>query len=252
MDTTTNIALEYHVQTRNSVAYKYMRNEHFVHYRDDIKKVTHERSVERRGREVKLPMAAALRDVSFNQAMVGRASRRDFAGTLTARELASILYYAVGIKAVESPLGGTRYNHFAASSGGMNSVDLFPIVLDVEGIDPGIYHYDVRRHVLTLVRPGDFRTWLDHELFYQTEWSRAGVVLAMTSSLGRLARKYGPRAYRLSLFDTGLVAQNIYLTASALQLKACASAGFIDDVLDEALQVDGYDVASFLTVMVGK
>ena len=252
MITTTNTAYEYHVQSRNSSAYKYMRNEHLVHYRDDIKAITAEKNVSLSTEHIKLPHAAPLQDVSLHRALMNRASNREFGESISLGELASVLYYANGTKEVRNQFGDSRYNRFAPSSGGMNSVEAFAIVLNVRGLANGIYYYNHRQHTLQAVRLGEFHDWLSEEVFYQTEWSRAGACVVLTSSFGKLAKKYGLRAYRLSLLDTGLVAQNIYLTASALDLKACASAGFIDDELNEALQVDGYETAAFLTVMVGK
>ena len=63
--------------------------------------------------------------------------------------------------------------------------------------------------------------------------------------------KYSLRGYRFGLLDVGHVSQNLYLVASALGLQVCATAGFIDDVLDSALGLDGLDVASMLMVLVG-
>jgi SagB-type dehydrogenase family enzyme len=73
----------------------------------------------------------------------------------------------------------------------------------------------------------------------------------LTAAVGRLAAKYGPRAYRLALLDVGHVSQNIHLVATAIGLNVCATAGFIDDELDGALGLDGIDVATMLTVLVG-
>ena len=49
----------------------------------------------------------------------------------------------------------------------------------------------------------------------------------------------------------GHVSQNLYLIATALGLKACASAGFIDHELDDALHLDGQNMSSLLTMIIG-
>lgn len=246
-----NIAYEYHEQSRNSAGYKYMKNEHFVHYNDEIKKITHSRAIEKEGEIIKLPFAMELQDVPIGEALLNRVSQRDYKHPLSLKELATILYYANGMKVVpgsEPP----RYNKFTPTSGGMMSVDIFPIVLNMESVENGIYYYDYLNHQMVTVNTGSFHEWLDEHVFYQKEWKNASVILVLTSAHGKLSKKYGPRAYRLSLLDVGLVAQNVYLTCSAMKLKVCASAGFIDEELDEALQIDGYEVASFLTTMIGK
>ena len=125
------------------------------------------------------------------------------------------------------------------------------MVLDVEGLDPGMYHYDSVRHDLALLRPGDFRDWLREVVLFQLEFPEAAAALVLTGAIGRLRAKYGLRGYRFALLDAGHVSENIYLVATALGLQVSATAGFIDDEMDAALGLDGLDTATTLVLLVG-
>lgn len=104
---------------------------------------------------------------------------------------------------------------------------------------------------MALIREGEFGLWLKSSVFYQPEFADAAVLLVLVSSVKRLTSKYGIRGYRLALMDVGHVSQNIQLAATALGLNVCATAGFIDDKVDEFVSIDGIDVASMLVVAIG-
>ncbi|MDF5808502.1 hypothetical protein P4123_14470 [Pseudomonas aeruginosa] len=52
------------------------------------------------------------------------------------------------IKSVPNPLGDVFVRKTSPSGGSLHPVEVYPIVLNVDGIERGIYHYSVRRHGL--------------------------------------------------------------------------------------------------------
>lgn len=243
----TSLAEEYHFASRNNRGYKFIKNEHLVHYRDDIVSLKRKKFVHHSGKAHELLKPLTLPDTRFVDVLQTRRSHRDFDGTpISKQELSDLLYYSNGYRNIE------KGSKFTPSSGGLNSVELYAIVLSSTEVALGIYHYDATSHTLEEIQQGDFRLWADEHIFYQEEYSRASVVLVVASMFGKLSAKYGLRSYRLSLFDVGIVSQNIYLVSTALNLKVCASAGFIDEELDNALRIDGFNTASFLTISIGK
>ncbi len=242
-----HLAEEYHILSRNQKGYKFIKNQHLVHYRDDIVQLKTRKTVDTKGEALALPTVEMPEHISLQQALLERKSGRDFQNRpITLSQLSTLLYFANGYHQ-----SGGSYRKFVPSSGGLNSVEVFAIVLNSHELSRGIYHYQAETHELRSVNQGDFRDYLYHHVFYQEEYARASVVMAITSAYGKLAHKYGQRSYRLSLLDVGHVSQNLYLVATALGMPVCASAGFIDDELDEALQIDGLELATFLTVMIG-
>ena len=137
------------------------------------------------------------------------------------------------------------------NSGNLGSIEIYPVAVAVDGLDSGIYHFDTVAHHLSVIRKGVFSDWLRHCILYQVEFARAAAALVITSAVGRLTQKYGPRGYRLAHLDAGHVSAHIYLVATALGVQVCATAGFIDAALDAALGLDGYEHASMLVVLVG-
>src|SRR5262249_7012191 len=136
-------------------------------------------------------------------------------------------------------------------SGNLGSVEIYPVIMNVAEVEPGIYHFDSVTHDLARLRGGQFATWLRERVFLQVEFSEAAAALILTAAIGRLTAKYGIRAYRLALLDVGHVSENIYLVSTGIGLEVCATAGFIDDELDSALGLDGLDDAALLVVLVG-
>lgn len=245
---------EFHVASRNARAYKQMFASHDIHYAPHVQKLVADAPlhVDDSYPRTALPDPAPV-SMSLGEAIRSRASRRDFApAPLSLAELSAVLRLGNGVGSTHDVDGRpVSYRRAAANSGGLGSVEVYPVVLDVDGLESGMYHYDSVRNDLALLRAGEFRDWLREVVFFQLEFPEAAVALVLTSAIGRLRAKYGPRGYRFALLDAGHVSENVYLVATALGLQVSATAGFIDDELDAALGLDGLDTASTLVLLVG-
>jgi SagB-type dehydrogenase family enzyme len=200
---------------------------------------------------VALPRPDGPLGVDLAEAIVRRKSGRRFGpDPLPAGSLARLLYLANAVRHPERGPDAVADRN-APSGGGLGSVEIFCFALGVEGVEPGLYHFDTVRHDLALRRRGHFGTWLATLAFSQVEWSEAGAVLVLTCAMGRLAEKYGLRGYRLGLLDAGHVSQNLQLVATALGLEACAISGFVDEELNRGLELDGLDRCAVLGVAIG-
>jgi SagB-type dehydrogenase family enzyme len=209
----------------------------------------HRDAVER----ISLPRARGVVTMPLGEAIARRTSGRVFGpAPLPAELLGTLLFLGNGVRQVEA--AGTPsvfYRRNAPNAGNLGSVEIFPIVMDVAGIDPGIYHFDSVHHDLARLRAGQFRDWLGACALYQVEFAGASVALVLTGAIARLRAKYGERALRFSLLDTGLVAENVYLVGAGLGLLVCATAGFVDAEINAALDLDGLDTAPLLVLLVG-
>ncbi len=72
-----------------------------------------------------------------------------------------------------------------------------------------------------------------------------------SSSITSLARSDGERGCRFALLEAGHIAQNILLATTALDLGAVAVGGFIDDEVNEILDIDGVDEFSIYLIAIG-
>ena len=131
---------------------------------------------------------------------------------MTLDELARLLFLTGGITA--GLHGNAR--RAAPSSGALYPIELYPVVHNVEGIEPGVYHYAYREHALEQVRAGDFRAPVVEQGIAQEFLGECGVVLFVTMILQRMRPKYQDRSYRYGLLEAGHVGENAYLAATAL------------------------------------
>jgi SagB-type dehydrogenase family enzyme len=239
--------IEYHIASRNNKVFLSSKTDHLKHYDESIVKTQKDVGLKNyNGKETKL-LDPILLKMNFHNLMENRKSARDFDNyEISLAELSTLIYYTCGYKVKD------RGRKHTPSSGGFNSVEIFPLVLSSKEVDPGLYYFESQKNCLKEIYINNFQKWLSEDVFYQKEWAKASVVFIITSNIGRLASKYYLRSYRLGLLDVGHVSQNFYLTATAMDLKVCASAGYIESEIESAININGIEIASFLTVMIGK
>jgi len=143
--------------------------------------------------------------------------------------------------------GVARFNpevlalHKTSPSGGsLHPIEAYPLVIDVEELDPGIYHYDARAHALERIRPMDreeARRLAVESASDQSYVASAHLVVMMTARFYRTYWKYRrrSRAYGVILMDAAHLSQTFYLVAARLDLgaffTAAVDAGRIEDAL---------------------
>jgi SagB-type dehydrogenase family enzyme len=177
-----------------------------------------------------------------------RRSVRTFKETpLPLSHLSRLLWAAQGITK-------RMYGHdlrTAPSAGALYPVETYLAVHNVEGLGPGIYHYDVQSHALELVSAGDFRADVAEAALGQTFTASANVVFIWTAVFGRSKVKYRERAYRYVYLDAGHIAQNLALAAVALDLGSCQIAALFDDEVNTLVGADGEQESVIYMTAVG-
>jgi SagB-type dehydrogenase family enzyme len=140
----------------------------------------------------------------------------------------------------------------APSAGALYPVETYLVVHNVEGVDPGVYHYDVQHHQLEQLKRGDFRAAVAHAALDQGMAARANVVFVWTAVFERPKWKYKQRAYRYVYLDAGHIAQNLALAAVALGLGSCQIAALYDGEANDLLGVDGVGESTVYMTVVGR
>jgi SagB-type dehydrogenase family enzyme len=245
---------EFHVATRNISTVKRFYKAHEIHYSAEVKELTASAPNSlSTGTPTRLTGALVDPEMPLADVLRSRESEREFASKpLSAASLRTLLFHSCGVRTITTLADGTPvYRRNVANSGNLGSCEVFLIATDVEALVSGIYHYESAGGTLGLIRNGAYRSWLREYVLYQVELADAPLIVVLVGAAGRLKQKYGERGYRLALIDVGHVSQNLYLVATALGLAITATAGFIDDELDRALDLDGLDYASFLVLAVG-
>lgn len=185
----------------------------------------------------------------IEQVIARRRSVREYADRhVTLAELARLLRDANGITDERDPTLAFRA---APSSGALYPVEIYPIIFAVDGVPPGVYHYGVREHRLTLLRPGDVRAEVFQAALAQEMILNCDLVLVLTGLWPRVQWKYVERSYRYILLEAGHVGQNVYLAATALGLGPCGIGAFFDDQINRLLGLDEREEQSVYLLALG-
>jgi SagB-type dehydrogenase family enzyme len=183
------------------------------------------------------PLPSPARPIlPFDEALKNRKSVREFSDQpLALEELSYLLWASTGIR---ESRGGHDFRT-APSAGALYPIETYVVVNLVNGVDAGIYHYDIKGHALELLRKGDLGEEVAHAALEQDMCAHAPVVVIWTGIFERSRWKYGQRAYRYVYLDAGHVAANLALSAAALGLGSCQVAATFDDEVNRLLSVDG-------------
>jgi SagB-type dehydrogenase family enzyme len=202
---------------------------------------------------VSLPTDLPPLDVPLSAILKGRFSDHNFGpGPLSLRTLSSLLHYSYGTKKVARAYN-TREFPFrqAPSAGGLQPIDLYVVANSVEELRQGLYYFDPNGHRLRLLDEGNLRRRIVNATVYQDWLAYAQVVFILVCNMPRVQWKYGDRAYRFVHVDAGVLTQNLYLVSTALKLTTCAVAAYVDDSVNQILEVDGRSEFTILLFGVG-
>ena len=187
------------------------------------------------------------------QAIQKRSSKREMNGKpIDLAELSSLLKYSCGITRTIQEGDGRR----AQPSGGARfPVETYCLISKPgKGLEPGLFHYDVKNHQLDTLWKREF-TKEDLDQISTYEFVKdASLIIFLTAVFWRSQNKYGERGYRFILQESGHIGQNIYLISEALNLKCCALGGFriSDEQIEKLLDIDGVTESLVYTAVVGK
>jgi SagB-type dehydrogenase family enzyme len=134
----------------------------------------------------------------------------------------------------------------APSAGALYPLELYCIVGDNAGLDPGVYQYRPALHALVLHLSGDRRVELADIALDQSWIAVAPLVLAIAADFERTTRKYGERGVRYVHIEVGHAAQNACLMATSLGLGSATVGAFDDDDVKTVLQLPQNEVPLYL------
>jgi len=186
------------------------------------------------GPVVKLPRPELEGKVSLEEAIARRRSvRRYRAEPLTLSQLSQVLWSAQGITA-----GGEL--RAAPSAGATYPLELFAFVgkQAIDGLEAGIYHYEVDSHSLVRSQRGDLRLELARAALDQGFIVSAPVDIVICAIYTRTSYTYGRRGERYVHMEVGHVGENIHLQAVALGLATVEVGAFDDEEVRKVLDVE--------------
>jgi SagB-type dehydrogenase family enzyme len=179
------------------------------------------------------------RDRPFVDVLVRRRTTRAFRHEpLTKEQLSKLLFFTWGATTVRrNTMGEDVFVTKTSPSGGsLHGAEVYPILMDVEGLSSGVYHYSVRRHGLELLASEDPRPWIAEACGGQAWVRDAAAVFLSTCVLDRLAWKYrSPRALRVAFQDIGHLSQTLCLVATWLGLGSFTTGALRDEIFEKKI-----------------
>lgn len=206
----------------------------------------------RRSASMKLP-AIAL-DASLVPTLLGRRTWRRFGRrAMSLQELGTLLGLTWGVQHwIDGGSLGRIPLKTAPSGGARHSLEAYVMVLDVQGLRPGWYHYRPDVHRLDRLARRVTRADVARYLPAQPGFRRASALCLMTSVIPRVEWRYpSSRAYRVVLIEAGHFCQTFCLVATALGLAPFSTAALADTRVERAIGVDGVNETALYIAGVG-
>ena len=169
----------------------------------------------------------------------------------TLADLSVILKLSAGItKWLKVPNGKMAFRA-ASCTGAMYNIELYVICADLQGLPAGVYQYGVHDNALRRIRSGDFRGVLTDATASDENIANSPLTIVYTSVFWRNAWKYQERAYRHAFWDGGTILANSLALAASRNLPSKVITGFVDETLNQLIDVDGVKEASLFLLPIG-
>ena len=185
-------------------------------------------------------------DNPLPQIIAGRHSPEQFDGdhVLPFKVLSTILGGGLGVRKHfmrKYPSGGARF-----------PVETYIFAKKVEDLTPGIYHYNPSENALELVVESSDNLSRFIVEAYAKLADTASPLIVQTAKWNRSSTKYGEAAYQFAHLEAGHMTQNILLLATSLGYVGRPLAGFNDEVICAALDIDQVVESPIYSCLLGK
>jgi SagB-type dehydrogenase family enzyme len=189
--------------------------------------------------------------VDLISAIEGRRSHRSFTQEpLTLEELSFLLWATQGIR--EKANAATAFRT-VPSAGCRHALETYCCVLNITGLEPGIYRYlPVEHQLLVVSREAGLAEKLPAAALGQSFLGRSAVTFVWTAVPYRMEWRYDIAAHKVIALDAGHVCQNLYLASTAIGCGTCAVAAYHQELMDKLLGVDGDNEFTLYLAPVGK
>jgi putative peptide maturation dehydrogenase len=170
-----------------------------------------------------------------------RCTTREFSGQgLDAETLSTLLHHVFGCVAERKTAVGPLLRKTSPSGGSLHPIEVYPLVINVRGVEPGLYHYNVGRHGLGQMESMPQAEAADLAQRFAAGQPFAGggsVLFILAARFGRTFWKYRQhaKAYRVVMMDVGHLSQTFYMTCAHLGLGAFFTAAVNEECIQERL-----------------
>jgi SagB-type dehydrogenase family enzyme len=189
--------------------------------------------------------------IDLLSAIKSRKSHRQFTSeSLTLEEVSFLLWTTQGIR---EKTGGITAFRTVPSAGCRHALETYLCVLNVTGLEQGIYRYLPLEHQLLVVsQQKNLSARITAAALHQSFVGKSAVTFLWTTIPYRMEWRYDIAAHKVIALDAGHVCQNLYLSCAAIKAGTCAVAAYDQDLMDDLLGVDGEDEFTIYLAPVGK
>jgi len=163
------------------------------------------------------------RGLTVIKALSQRASATKFDTTrISHQDMSDLLWAANGINRPET---GKR-----TASSAMNSQDIDVFIF----LETGVYIYNAQKHILELVVTGDNRKLFSNQ---ETD-SQPALICLLVSDISRFVRGENVQKLEWAAMDAGIVAQNILLFCTSIDMVGRPRAGMNKELIKKLLSLN--------------
>ncbi|AQS05771.1 SagB/ThcOx family dehydrogenase [Clostridium beijerinckii] len=142
-------------------------------------------------------------------------------------------------------------------SGATHSFETYLFIMNVDGIQKGIYRYlPVEHKLLFMFELDEIDNKIDEitldQPFVPNFSKKAAVLFAWSTTPYRSEWKFDITAHKKILIDVGHVCQNLYLASESIKAGACAIGIYDQKMIDTLLELDGDEEFIIYLSAVGK
>jgi SagB-type dehydrogenase family enzyme len=169
---------------------------------------------------------------------------------LTLEELSFLLWATQGIRKKADEAQAFRT---VPSAGCRHAFETYLCVLNIAGLEMGIYRYlPIEQQLLVVSHDKNLSDDIVTATFYQAFIGKAPVTFIWTTIPYRMEWRYHIAAHKVIAIDAGHVCQNLYLASSAIGGGTCAVGAYNQELMDKLLGVDGDNEFTLYLGVVGK
>lgn len=181
----------------------------------------------------------------FDELLRRRATCRNFdqQRALPVAQLSQLLHRVFAAQAQVRVTGDTAFlKKNSPSGGGLHPVEAYLVVRQVEGMSPGLFHYDPVDHALRpLPSPAEALDALALAAVAGQDWfAGAHVMVVLAPRYARNFWKYRrhAKAHKAVVLEAGHLSQTLYLAATEAGLAAYVTCAINEACLDRAFGLD--------------
>ena len=191
---------------------------------------------------IRLPKPTKI-STALSTCIIKRRSHRQFSDRqMPLQDLSNILYYACGVSSQASIRDGASDKitlRNCASGGGLYPIHLVFYARNISKLIDGFYEYLPYQHALRCYRHSSEENVRDFAEYGAINAENCNIIIIYVYHYIKNTRKYGNQATAYAFIESGEIAQNIQLTATALTYGSIDIGGYNKEYLQELLDLDG-------------